>query len=99
MMRVCHFCDTSVAGDYFRNITKGLTENGVDVLLVELGPGIAPDWLDQYPNAAYLSLNSASKASYPWAVMQLARLLKERKIDILQTHLFNAGLIGVLAKK
>ena len=40
-MRVCHLCDGSVAGDYFRNISTGLTRNGVDVLLVELGPGKA----------------------------------------------------------
>lgn len=92
-------CDVSVAGDYFRNITAGLTENGVDVLLVELGPGTAPPWLPRYPNARYFSLGAARKAAYPLAVRRLARLLKNEGVNILHTHLFYSGLIGVLAKR
>ena len=98
-MHVCHLCDTSVGGDYFRNLTAGLVENGVRVTLVELAPGSPPKWLADIPGVGYFSLEATSKLSYPLAVRRLARLLKVRRIDILHTHLFYSGLIGVLAKR
>ena len=98
-MHVCHLCDTSVGGDYFRNLTAGLVENGVQATLVELGPGSPPKWMSEMPGVGYFSLGATSRLSYPLAVRRLARLLKERRIDVLHTHLFYSGLIGVLAKR
>ncbi len=97
-MHVCHLCDTSVGGDYFRNITTGLVEKGVQVTLVELRPGTPPKWLSEFPGVGYFSLGSSGKLRYPLAAWRLARLLKDRQIDILHTHLFYSGLIGVFAK-
>ena len=96
-MHVCHFCDTSLQGDYFRNIATGLSRRGVTVSFVELGPGKAPDWLS--PGTRYFSLDAAAKYQYPMAVRRLARFLRDEQIDILHTHLFFAGIIGVLAKR
>ena len=98
-MHVCHFCDTSVEGDYFKNLTAGLTREGVQVTLLELGNGKKPEWLADRPNASYFCLNAHSKLQYPMAVRQLARFLRDKNIDILHTHLFFSGLIGVLAKR
>ena len=98
-MHVCHFCDTSLQGDYFRNIATGLSRRGVTVSLLELGPGKAPDWLSDLPGARYFSLNASGKYQYPMAVRRLARFLRDEQIDILHTHLFFAGIIGVLAKR
>ncbi|MEZ5428966.1 MAG: glycosyltransferase family 4 protein [Pyrinomonadaceae bacterium] len=96
-MHVCHFCETSVGGNYFKNISKGLTEKGVRVSCLELGPSDPPKWLSEVPDVKYLSLGITSRRQYPLAVLRLVRLLRREKIDILQTHLYNAGLIGVLA--
>jgi len=98
-MHVCHFCDTSLEGDYFRNIALGLTKRGVRVSLVELGPGSPPKWLPEIENVSYVSLEASGKLSYPFAVGRLARYLKDESVDILQTHLFYSGLIAVLAKR
>ncbi len=92
-------CDGSVAGDYFRNITAGLTRNGVDVVLVELWPGTEPAWLTEFPGVRYVSLNATGKMQYLSAAKRLGKLLRNEKIDILHTHLFYSGLIGVYAKK
>jgi len=92
-------CDGSVACDYFRNISAGLTRNGVDVLLVELGSGIPPRWVADLPNVRYLSLNASGRLQYPPAAKRLGEILRTEKIDILHTHLFYSGLIGVYAKK
>ncbi|MEQ1606051.1 MAG: glycosyltransferase family 4 protein [Pyrinomonadaceae bacterium] len=98
-MHVCHICDSSVQGDYFRNIAAGLTRKGVRVSLVELGPGKPPTWLGEIPGVTYRSLEATGKKHYPGAVRRLARFLKDEKVDILHTHLFYSGLIGVLTKR
>ena len=97
-MHVCHFCDTSVEGDYFRIIAAGLTQNGVRVTLVELGSGTPPKWLAETPNASYFCLNADNKLQYPMTVWRLSRFLKDENVDILHTHLYFSGLIGILAK-
>ena len=98
-MHVCHLCDSSVEGDYFRNITAGLTRNAVHVTLVELGHGSPPTWMAEFPNTQYFSLRASGKIHYPLAVGRLARLLRDEDVDILHTHLFYSGLIGVFAKR
>lgn len=97
-MHVCHFCETSVRGEYFRNIAAGLTHKGVKVSLLELGPPDPPGWLHELPNVKYFGLGVKGKAGYPLAVLRLARLLRNEGVDILHTHLFNAGLIAAAAK-
>lgn len=99
MMHVCHFCDTSLAGDYFRNMAAGLTRRGVRVSLVELGPGAPPSWLSELENVSYLSLDAGSKTDYYAGLERLEIFLTAQKIDILHTHLFYAGFIGALAKR
>jgi glycosyltransferase involved in cell wall biosynthesis len=98
-MHVCHFCDSSLEGDYFQNIALGLTKRGVRVSLVELGPGSPPRWLPEIANVTYYSLEAAGKLNYPFAIGRLAQYLRDESVDILHTHLFFAGLIGVLAKR
>ena len=98
-MHVCHFCDCSFGGDYFRNIAAGLTMAGIRLSLVQLGPGTAPTWLAGFPEVSYASLGAAGRLSYPAAALRLARFLRRNEVDILHMHLFNAGLVGVLAKR
>ena len=98
-MHVCHICDSSVEGDYFRNIAAGLTRKGVRVSLVELGPGKPPTWLAEISGVAYRSLEATGKLQYPLAVKRLVGFLGAEDVDILHTHLFYSGLIGVLTKR
>lgn len=97
-MHVCHFCDTSVEGDYFRIVASGLARIGVRVSLVELGRGTPPKWLPEIPNVSYSCLTAGSKLQYPMAVMRLGKYLKDENVDILHTHLYFSGLLGVLTK-
>ncbi|MEQ1642740.1 MAG: glycosyltransferase family 4 protein [Pyrinomonadaceae bacterium] len=98
-MRVCHLCDGSVAGDYFRNITAGLTARGIELLLVELGSGTAPSWLADFPGVKYLSLDAMGSRKIFSARKKVADLVRSEKIDILHTHLFYSGLAAAFAKK
>ncbi len=98
-MHVCHFCDTTFESEFFRNIAVGLTRRGVRVSLVELGAGTAPTWLAEANGVSYLTLGATSKLHYPMAVRRLARFLRDENVDILHTHLFFAGIIGLLSKR
>ncbi len=98
-MHVCHICDSSVEGDYFRNIALGLTRKGVRVSLVELGSGQQPSWLTDIQGVSYLSLGANTKFQLPLTVRHLAKFLNDESVDILHTHLFYSGLIGVLTKR
>ena len=76
----------------------GQATKGIQVSLVELAPGAPPTWLANAPGVSYRSLNCTSKVHYPLAVRKLARFLNKESVDILHTHLFFAGIIGVLTK-
>ncbi len=98
-MRVCHLCDGSVAGDYFRNITAGLTANGFEVVLAELGSGSAPKWIADHPNVVHFSLDANGSRKILAARRKVAELARDEQIDILHTHLFYSGLAAAFAKK
>ena len=98
-MLVCHLSDGSLAGDYFRCIVDGLNRAGEQVLLVDIGTRPPPSWLDEYPNASYAALGASQKLGYITAAFKLTKLVRARRVDILQTHLYYPGLIGAIARK
>lgn len=98
-LRVCHFCTTAVDAPYFRNMASGLLGAGHTPYLVNLNRAPEPEWLRTLPGANYLCLDANSRRRYPGATLRLARFLKRERIDVLQTHLFEAGMVGVLAAR
>ena len=98
-MHVCHFCDLTFEGEFFRLMITGLVRRGVRVSLIELSPGKAPSWLREVPEVTYLSFNVTSKLQYLGAVRRLARFVRDEQVDILHTHLYFAGLLGVMSKR
>lgn len=98
-MHVCHMCDSSLEGDYFRNIARELTPKCVRISLIELGTGSPPTWLADLPGVTYWSMGAAGKLQYLLAARRLANYLAENSVDILHAHLFYSGLIAVLSKR
>jgi glycosyltransferase involved in cell wall biosynthesis len=97
-MRICHFCSTTLDSHYFEDLGGGLLSRGVHLLLCSLSEKQTPKWLEERGcGQRFVSLNAPSKHGYPSAVVALARLLRRERIQILQTHLFDAGVVGVLA--
>lgn len=97
-MKVCHFCSSHIDSIYFSYLGKGLTEKNVEQFFVTLNAE-APKWMKDVSQANYTSLKIASRKHYPAAIWRLSRFLRKNKIDILQTHLFDGALIGLLAAK
>lgn len=97
-MRVCHFISSAPEGHYFKSIVPGLLEKGCDVLIAQLSPGQRPLWLEKYPEVLFTSLGSKGNGTLPLACFRLARFLKANAVEIVHTHLFDAGLVASLAK-
>ena len=98
-VKVCHFSTSTVNAPYFRNITAGLADAGITVYCANLISAPEPEWLRAMPGASYLSLGADSRRHYPGAVVRLARFLRREGVDVLQSHLFDAGVIAVLAAR
>ncbi len=100
-MKVLHFVSYSADTDYLANLGKGLAKKGIELsfgTLFETGK-TAPQWINELDNANYFCLQAKSKKNFPLAVLRLAKILRSSKTDILQTHLYEASLVGILAAK
>jgi glycosyltransferase involved in cell wall biosynthesis len=98
-MRVCHICSTTLDSHYFANLGRGLGATGVSVYAASLTAPDAPSWLGSVPGGGYLALEARWRGAYPAAALRLARWLRANGIDVLQTHLFDAGLVGLAAAR
>lgn len=96
-MRVCHLCSTTLNAHYYANLSKGLSAKGISLLLGTLSEKEPPVWLQEAAGARYFCLDAPSRCHYPYAVIRLARQLRSERIEILQTHHFDASVVGVLA--
>lgn len=97
-LRVCHFSTTSLESKYFDSLGRGLASRGVTLLGATLSERVPPPWLIE-ARGDYLFLNARSRAAYPRAVVTLARWLRRQRVAVLQTHLFEAGLVGLMAAR
>ncbi len=97
-MHVCHFSDTSISGSFFENLARGLSSEGVEITLMTLGTSEKPQWAETIPGVNFVSLGADKKIFYPKALCGLFSTLNKQDIDILQTHLYYPGLLGVLSK-
>ncbi len=100
-MKVFQFVSYSAESEYFSNLGKGLYKKGIDVsygTLFEVGRKM-PEWIEQRPKVGFFCLGAGSKYDFPVSVFRLAAVLKKEKPDIVQTHLYEASLVGLLAAK
>lgn len=97
-MHVCHLCATTLDSHYFANLGSGLIAGGVTTSGASLMVADGPAWLSA-GGGEYLFLDVASRVAYPGAAVRLAQWLRARRVDVLQTHLFDAGLVGLAAAR
>lgn len=100
-MKVLQFMSSSADSEYFSNLGKGLHKKGIDVLygtLFKTGSE-TPEWISQLSDVSYFCVGAASKYDFPRSVVRLASVLRQIRPDIIQTHLYEASLVGLLAAK
>ena len=98
-MRICHFCSSNFGGTYYSYLGNGLGRIKSEQFFVTLNLPDPPDWLTQSPEINYSTLGTGKRIMYPFAIRRLAQFLSENRIEILQTHMFEGALIGMIAAR
>jgi len=94
-LRVCHLSSTTLESKYFNTLGRGLAAAGVTLFGATLTAPDPPTWLSGHDD--YLYLDATSRLRYPVAAVRLARWLRAKRVGVLQTHLFDAAVVGLVA--
>jgi glycosyltransferase involved in cell wall biosynthesis len=98
-MVVVHVITDAGPHPYFRTLIEagGLERRGL--IVGSVGPAGALQREMRELGVGTFALGAHSRAGYPGAVVQLARLLRSTRAQILQTHLVDATLVGLTAAR
>jgi glycosyltransferase involved in cell wall biosynthesis len=80
-------------------MAEGLTAAGHEFECGTLGADRPPEWVTSTAPCRYFRLNCLERRAWPAAVVRLARHLRRRQIDVLQTHLVHGAIVGTAAAR
>lgn len=98
MKRVLHFAQDSDTSGFFPQFARWHDRERYRMFFATLNP-IAP-WLREYmegQGVECFSCDCRTRRDYPLGALRLARYLRQRRIDILHTHLFEPSVVGLQA--
>ncbi len=98
-MKIFHLTTSTINSHYYENLCKGLARNGFSIVLGSLTQEKRPSWATDDHNYTFYCLKAEKRSAYPLALYKLKQILKNEKVDILHTHLFDASFLGSLIKK
>ncbi len=98
-IRFCHVIDASTSNPLLYNSIKYSDRDQFEYTVIGLGPaGALQNEMEELGIRSF-SLNYTSRKQSLSAWRRLYRFFRKEKISIVQTHLFNASLIGLSAAK
>ncbi len=100
-MKVCHIITWSADLEYFINLGKGLTDRGISLMLGTLfhTGKETPEFVKENNKIEYFCLGAKSRKDFPRCIWNFSRILRQEKVEILQAHLWEASLIGLLSAR
>lgn len=96
-MRICHLITSSAAAHYFESHARAASAAGHEMLIGSLREVQTPAWVEALPRVEYFSMGVRNALDHVGAFGKLVTLLRRRRVDVLQTHLFHATALGVPA--
>jgi len=95
-VRLLHFVESGDTSGYFRQLAAFADRSRFDVTIATLKP-TDPRFLNQLreTGADHFSLGCRGRWSYPLGLLRLVQRLA--RVDVLHAHLFDPGLVGLLA--
>jgi glycosyltransferase involved in cell wall biosynthesis/GT2 family glycosyltransferase/SAM-dependent methyltransferase len=98
-VKLLHFIQNSARSAYLDSIASHVDRSRFEVSIGSLGP---PGLLQEDAAERGLetfALDCTRRTQYPRAILDLVTRLRRDRIDILQTHLFEASLVGLTAAR
>jgi glycosyltransferase involved in cell wall biosynthesis len=97
VIKVFHLITSSARSSYLRAIVDHADRKRFEVIVGTITPE-GPLHEDMKARGVRaVALGCRRRVSYPAGVVQLARWLRQEKIDVLQTHCYDASALGALA--
>lgn len=98
-LRICHLSSTNLEGAYFRHLSEGFAAKGHEFHCGTLTHDGPPAWVATAPPGRYFALGATGRRDWLPAGVRLARYLRRHRIDVLQTHLVHAAIVGTIAAR
>jgi glycosyltransferase involved in cell wall biosynthesis len=97
-LKVLMLTTYSYEGHHARDLSRGLTDQGIEVAWLSLSAAKTPSWVDEIPILDF-SADFVGRKNFLSKIFVLCRILKSYKPDVIQTNLFHAGVIGLISGK
>jgi glycosyltransferase involved in cell wall biosynthesis len=98
-VRVLHLISDAGPHPYFELIGSHADRERFDIQIGSLGPRGALQGDAERMELGTFSLDAASRRAYPAAAVELARRLRRERIDVVQTHLLDGSVVGLIAAR
>ena len=97
-MKVLMIFSNSYDGHYPRDLAHGFHEAGIEIGFISLSNADLPNWLGKH-YAQDFSAEFSSKLSILRKIFLTVSVIKKFKPDIIQAHLFQGGIVGLIAAR
>ncbi len=98
-LKILHFISDAKPNSYFCDIAEYANRTEFEITVASLSPaGHLQDEMVARGLKTF-ALDCTKRAQYLLAAVRLAALLRQERIDIIQTHLFDACLVGLAAAR
>ena len=96
--RVLMIFSNSYNGAYPRDLAHGFFDAGIELGFISLSKAAIPEWIDDH-SAKEFSAKFGSNISLARKILETISVLKKYKPDVIQTHLFQGGIVGLITGK
>ncbi|MBA2734773.1 MAG: glycosyltransferase [Acidobacteria bacterium] len=98
-LKVLHFISFAGRSPFFCAVAEHANRDDFEIIVASLSPtGPLLDDMKERGIQTF-ALDCTRRAQYPRAVFRLAAWLRRERIDVIQTHLFDASLVGLMAAR
>ena len=98
MRRVLMIFSRSYDGAYPRDLSHGFFDAGVEIGYISLSRAAIPQWINNH-SAKEFSSQFGEDISLASKILRTLSVIRNFQPDIIQTHLFQGGIVGLIAGK
>jgi glycosyltransferase involved in cell wall biosynthesis len=98
-IRVLHFAELVNKNDFVDSIVRSLDKSIFEVYVCTYTKRVniaSPEY--EEIGIEHIALDISSRTEYPVAILKLIKIIKQKEIDILHTHLFDEAFIGAIVR-